>query len=285
MPEVITAPPPTFATATTVATNTATTTTAPVLASPAHPQIAPIIGFDFLVWLGMGLAVVAVVILLVVLVRLRSSPHPEFGFTDLRSVLKRAPDAVALVIDSVTRNIYWLPLFYQGGYYTSRLKNMTVTFTPIRHEVYRCGGKPCYVVLRYHETAFEYDPLLASKFLLMSTQSDSVKRIIEMPMLPGIKELINLSTEISRRSGDKDVASEVLVDASPFPLLLSLIEYLSEGSSAAVKSVKSIVETAIETGGQIERVSRPVFEFMRYVPYLAIALAIVVLVLAVAKMF
>ncbi|MEM3415273.1 MAG: hypothetical protein QW575_06845 [Thermoproteota archaeon] len=285
MPETITAPPPT----------SIFTTTAHTTASSMPSQQNPLLSLFLNPYIIFGIIIFAIAVIFILLYTIRKTRMKaekeleSFGGTlNINRALALKPDALALTMDLDTRNIYWVPLFYQGGYYTFKLKGRPGIFIPIKSAPMRVLEKPTYLAMRSGSVSLETDPELILKMNLASIGNKEIEEALRSSFLHGMKKLqelsIKISTEISERSGKISTAEEVLFDLSPTGIYESLVKYIGESIDSSINAMKGLSEILLETGGALEKKSTGGDQYSRWMIYGSIALMIALIGVAVYKL-
>lgn len=265
---------------------TATRTTAATVSPPATAMRSDAIAVA-IQWMPYAIAALVVVFALVLLLTYIRSRPARFavGSYDLTAVVRRRPDAVLLTIDADSKTIYWLPLTWQGGYYTLRVGRQTGFFVPSSMNVFRCGNLPCFVALKVGDVAIEVDPTLLAKLGLAASESREVAEAVRMPFVQGLKKLASLAAEMAGREGRAPTEVAVAVEAAPEDIVVDLARYMADLASGMIRSMRALSSVVMETGGAIERRSEPGWAaLMRYVPILAVGVGILLVLIAVARM-
>jgi len=280
--------------------NLTTTTTPAVQATTVPPPQQAVStavatgGFDFMAWFMAnlwqivgGIIVVAVGVLIAVLVvskRRTSKARRRLEFyQDLSNVLKLGPDAVAVAFDADTGDIYYLPLYWQGGYYTFKdPQGNTGIFVPTLGRAGRCKGRPCFVAVKSGSTLIERDLMMAVRMNILASTDKEFRDAVESPFPEALEKMARIA---SQRGGSSPTSIVPLFDATPTRAEIDFSSFMSKTSDGLLTALKSLTNVMIETGGALER--KAVAEgllatLMKYFPWVAVGVAIILLFLALA---
>lgn len=240
-----------------------------------------------LLYVGAGLALsfLSAVAVYLLLARRRAGGVEFFGGSpNLSDVSRSRPDAYAFILDSDAKTAYWVPLRSQGGYYTFRTKSVVGKFIPVERSIYTVGGRPLYVALRVGDVAIEYSPELAALHKASMMKGESFVGLQRTSFLLALQKLYEEASR-SLPSEEEGGREDVLIDITPTTLLTSMIEYLANAVASIPPAIRALSETALETGGAIER-SRgvPPSEWGKFLIFIAVGVGVIAIIFAITRM-
>jgi hypothetical protein len=234
---------------------------------------------------GALLAVAVVGIVLTRLLSRRGFAVALGGSPDLSRVVRRG-DAVVLVVDLAANTMYYVPLVNRGGVYTFSTASGSGIFVPVSNNVLNCMGKPCFVGLRWKNIVVELPAKTTSMLNAMSLKDESKKvvKYTSQDVLRSIEEYIrDLTYEISQRTGQLTVSTDVVVDAYPPYAIAEVVKFLADASESNIKMIELLVSQAEEIGKRLEA-GRRIADWGMLAVYMGIALGVVFILLAVSRL-
>ncbi|MEM4436154.1 MAG: hypothetical protein QXO22_04245 [Thermosphaera sp.] len=245
-----------------------------------------IIDLTMLTVLGVSTVLISLVIMMMVWRRSRAHlMRVELfgGSYNLSEIRKFRPDAYAITIDVDNKTVFWVPLRYQGGYYTFKLKGRVGTFVPVERGTLTVDGKPCFVAVRMGDASLELSPELSAKLKASILKSDDMRKLQSKSFLVALHELYESTTQ-NVFTDESTAREELLLDITPTNLYISMVEYLTHAASNILTSINALGSTAFETGGALERLKgvQP-REWGAFLVYIAVAVVVVMLFFGVMK--